>query len=103
MTIYLRDNLNRDVADIEVGDTDVRAVVPLMGYSLLLLAQNGLEAKAQCIADFEQVQNLRRWYFESFWPDPFTGPQPSQEETVAAIKGILEPLAARYGLTIVTD
>ena len=100
MTIYLRDNLNRNVADIEVTSADVRAAVPLMGYSLLLLAQNGLEAKAQCIADFERVQDLRGWYHEVFTRK---GPYPAPAATAEAIKGILEPLAARYGLTIVTD
>lgn len=100
MTIFLRDGA-QTLADIEVALEDVRAVVPILGYSLLLLRQDGLEAKAQCMADFQRVQELRAWYWESFRPHP--NDKPTKAQTVAAIKGILGPIVVRYGLNLVTD
>ncbi len=100
MTIFLRDG-DHDVADIEVTDEDVQSVVPVVGYSLLLLKQDGLEAKAKCMADFKRIQELRGWYWESFRPHP--SDKPSKAQTRAAIKVILEPIAGRYGLHLATD
>jgi len=100
MTLYLRDDQNRDVADIEITEDDVHVVVPILGYSLLLLQQNDLEAQAQCIADFQTIQGLRGWYWETF-REKF--PNPAQDLTVASLKGGLANIVARYNLAVVED
>ncbi len=103
MTIFLRNEHNNTVADIEVnkkadGQIDVHSVVNIKEFSELLWANKSGPTNG-IVDDFENVQNLRRWYWEVY-PN---SDNPVFHEVVAALKVILIPIAERYDLALIVD
>ena len=97
--ICLRLYIHNTIVDIEVTKDDVRSVVVIPAYSKLLLAQPE-DGREDLITIFDQLQELRGWYWEKF---RHCVGLPTQQQTIEGIKCILEPIAAKYSLHIVTD
>lgn len=103
MTIYLRNDRNRTIAEVEIYNknsvtADVSACVNIEHYSEFLV--NNLDKKDLIIEDFENVAGLRRWYWEVFMEQR---DEPTHEETVKEIKRILTKIAMTHDLNLVTD
>ena len=63
-TLYLRNPNGDTLVDIEVGDFDIHAVVCIKPYSQLLLLH---QVRCREVIDlFDQLQEIRGWYWERF-------------------------------------
>lgn len=66
MILYLRNERNRTVVDVELYTLhnwcELNSLVCIDTYSELLLTQ---ESKAECIKDFQELQELRGWLHET--------------------------------------
>jgi hypothetical protein len=104
MTIYLRNEQNNSLLDLEVWKTkdnqfEVRAGIPIAAYSELLLS-SPKEDQDYIIEAFEDLDNLRAWYWERFNE---MNPGHTFKQLTEAIMEILKPIAERLKLYIVTD
>lgn len=106
MTVYLRDEHNKTVVDIEVWDksspegnyVDVRSSVILNRYSHILLNS---QDKEKTIDSFTALAELRGWFWEKYRATE--NYHPTVSETVKAIEEMLEPIAMEFKLHIVKD
>jgi len=104
MTIYLRDENNNSLLDLEVwrakeGNLDVKGGVPILEYSKLLLANQ--ENAQQVIDAFDDLDNIRRWYWEIYNE---SYPNHSMHELLQEIRVVfLEPVCKQFNLSIVID
>lgn len=102
MTIYLRNEKNQSLLDLEVwkkGETtEVSAGVPIKAYSMLLLSR---PSQTDYIIDaFDELDQLRGWYWERFVE---RNPNHTMKELLDAIYEILTPICKELDLHIVTD
>lgn len=104
MTIYLRNDNNNSLLDLEVwrtkeGNLDVRGGVPIREYSKLLLAN---QENAQLVIDgFHDLDNIRGWYWEKYNE---TNPNHSMHDLLQEIRSVfLEPLCKQFNLSVVID
>lgn len=109
MTIYLRNEENETILDLEVwvkteesfSFCELRSVVDIKYYSLMLL-EAPQKTQAELIADFDQLSELRGWLWETY----FMGRINEEKEidgVIDALKLILKKVADKYGLYLVTD
>ena len=108
MTLFLRDSYNNTIADIEyyvAGEHDhkhleLHSVVDIQRYSELLLANP--EQHVEVITDFQFIQELRGWLWESY----FMGGNNSADkydDVLTQLRIILKEIADKYMLSYVED
>lgn len=104
MTIYLRNEQNNSLLDLEVwrteeGHYEVKGGVPIREYSKLLLAN---QDKAQLVIDiFNDLDNIHGWYWERY-NEHNRGH--SMHDLLQEIRTVfLEPLCKQFNLSIVID
>ena len=102
MTLFLRNEWNQDVVDIEIhvsrGRCDLRSVVVISSYSDLLLQH--LDRSEEVIEDFSRVSTLGNWFWNIYME---VTPNPSQHDCVEKVKELLMTLANKYNLTYIED
>lgn len=102
MTIFLRNNKNQTIVDIEFNDSkkgmDLHAAVEIDTYSKLLL--DNLNRKEEVIEDFNNISQLRGWFWEIYME---LTDEPTFNDAIAQIKNKLIPIAEKYKLNYVTD
>ena len=109
MTIYLRNEENETILDLEVwvktedsiSFCELRSVIDIKNYSLMLL-DTSQKVQAELIADFDQISELRGWLWETY----FMGRKNEEKEidgVIGQLKMILKKVADKYGLYLVTD
>lgn len=109
MTIYLKNEENETILDLEVwvkteesiSFCELRSVVDIKNYSLMLL-ETPQKAQAELISYFDQLSELRGWLWETY----FMGRKNEEKEidgVIDELKLILKKVADKYGLYLVTD
>ncbi len=102
MTLFLRNEENRTIVDIEINDgkngMDVRVATIIPTYSKLLL--ENIERKDEVIADFQEIDELRGWFWEVYME---LTDEPTFNDAVAQIRNKLLSIAEKYKLNYVVD
>ena len=91
MTHYLRRN-GKSIVDVEAGRTDLRCVVCIDEYSVLLLSETSRQA--ELIIDFGGLQEMRGEWHED--PEQFESPDEFVQRRLCEVGN-------KYGLQYVTD
>ena len=110
MILYLRDEKNRTILDVEVfvktedskSFVELHSVVDIANYSYLLLKTDVKAKQLEIIADFDELSELRGWLWEHY----FMGRQNNKDEydsVVKELKRLLKLTAEKYQLSIVED
>jgi len=108
MTLFLRNNKNESIVDIECyvkteeeqKFVEISSGVIIETYSKFLL--DNLDKKDQIISDFSEIDELRGWLWESY----FMGTQNDPEEYDNVLKIVregLQKVAKKYDLSYVED
>ncbi len=103
MTIYLRNENNRTVVDMELWENkesgmDLRVATNLRTYSEILL--NNIERKDEVIEDFNSIDEMRGWFHEVYME---MAESPNFKEAREEVEAKLFMAAKKYNLHIVTD
>lgn len=102
MTLFLRNDKNQSIVDIEINFTkdnqDLRSVVVIEYYSKLLL--ENLNRSEEVIKDFSEIDELRGWFWEVYMEMTTI---PSQRDCVEKVSNKLVMLADKYNLNYVVD
>ena len=111
MTIYLRNQSNNTVVDIEIWKkrellsptksieyVELRSSVNMETYSRLLLNH---PEKNKAIEAFGELAELRGWFWERY--KAVENKNPEVHEVISAVKDILAPIAKEFNLHIVVD
>lgn len=112
MTLFLRNDKNETVVDIELNQTkedyiELRSVVCIEPYSKLLIdcyiQHIGQPEKIlEFIQTFTELQELRGWLWETY----FMGSENTNKEfhaVLKAVKDILSEVCKKYNLYLVID
>lgn len=108
MTLFIRDNQNRSIVDLEIyvkKDNDKSYVelssdIILTPYSEFLLAN--LDRKDEIVDAFSTISELRGWLWESYFVDEEnTGDK--YDEVVNVVKTFLKEIATGFELYYVED
>ena len=110
MILYLRDEKNRTILDLElyVKTEDDRSFVELASsidiknYSLFLLNEKHPLRQSQIIRDFDELSELRGWLWESY----FMVKKNTKEEydnVLEEVRKIIKKVADRHSLYYVED
>lgn len=93
MTIFLRNQKNETLVDIELNNgtegMDLRSVVIIETYS-----------KLQVVHDFSEISELRGWFWEVYME---MTSNISLESAFTEVNKILLPIAKRHNLNLITD
>lgn len=101
MIHFIRDKDNNTIVDAEALPNDLHVVVSIDYYSKFLLGVDAWTKKADVIADFNAIQELRGAWFET---GPGSGSKPDPDITTDDFVGErVRALADKYGLSYVTD
>ncbi len=102
MTLFLRNDENQSVVDIEINfkisSQDLHSSVSIEHYSKVLL--DNLNRSDEVIRDFTEIDELRSWFWEDYME---FADKPSQKECVEHVEKKLILLANKYNLFYVTD
>ncbi len=109
MTLFLRNDKNQSVVDIEINFSDekphsvvekqdLHSVVVIEHYSKLLL--ENLNRSEEVIKDFTEISELRSWFWEVYME---MTDKPSKQDCIEKVKGFLIILADKYKLAYVVD
>ena len=112
MTICLRTSDNKTLVDIEIYDKDLSSVVDIKNYSEMLWdvidtlqghrdvvhADNLIK---EIINIFDSLQELRGWLHETYIST--VNKNPTRQDIEKEVRNILENVATKYNLKIVTD
>ena len=101
MTLFLMNEENRTVVDIEINDgkngMDVSVSTIISTYSKLLI--DNIERKDEVIEDFQEIDELRGWFWEVYMETP----EPTFNGAVDQIRNHLLHIAEKYKLNYVVD
>lgn len=108
MTLFLRDNGNRDVAEVEIYEktedgkkfTELSSVVSIGQFSALLLTKINDPILVQMIDNFDFLQEIRGWYYESFLTEHKDA---TFDESLEQIRKFMQQMAKAYGLGYTED
>ena len=102
MTIFLRNDKNRSVVDIEVNsgksNMDIHSIVVIDAYSKVLLAN--LNRSDEVVEDFQSISELRGWFWEVYMESVEA---PNFNEVIIKIRDMLIPIAEKYNLNYIVD
>lgn len=104
MTIYLRNNLNQTLVDIEIakdrGLIDLRSIVIINTYTDFLLQH--LDKAESIKADFSEISELRRWLHEIYYS---SGENSGEDfkDVIKEVTSFLNTIANKYYLHVITD
>lgn len=104
MTLFLRDNKNETIVDIEFNGSDgidLDCVVCIQPYSRLLLEAVGPYKQIEIISIFDQIQELRGWLFEQFLPF-YKGDDP-YNDALKELRSLLKEVSGKLNLAYVED
>ena len=108
MTIYLRNEKNQTLLDVDVfvkkeGNSsyvELKSSIDIRNYSILLI--KNLDKKISLINDFEFLSELRGWLWENY----FSSTKNTEKEytnVVKELKNIISEIGTKYNLHIVED
>lgn len=70
MVLFIRDQRNKTIVDLEIISDrdgkvkDIHSIIATEPYSRFLLGN--VDRAAEIVPDFEELSNLRGWFFESY-------------------------------------
>jgi hypothetical protein len=103
MTLYLRNEQNRTIVDIELykknNYVELSSSIDIENYSNYLL--NNLNRKNEIISDFNDLSELRGWLWEVFLGDDNTADK--YDETLEEVRKMLKKYANKHNLYYVED
>ncbi len=103
MTIYLRDENNKTLVDIEVWEkhnsVDLSSCVIIKNYSKFLL-ENPYR-RHEVIKVFEDLSEMRGWLHEVYLP--LENKNATKEDVIKRVKLTLQGVCNNFKLNIVTD
>lgn len=109
MTLFLRDNNNNTILDLEVyvkkeddhSFVELSSVINIKNYSILLL--DTLENdKVGLINTFVELSELRGWLWENYFMVKKNKPE-EYGNVVKELKSILTTVANKYNLNLIQD
>ena len=109
MILFLRDNNNNTILDLEVyvkeeddhSFVEVSSAINIKNYSILLL--DTLENdKAELIYTFDELSELRGWLWENYFGVTENKPE-EYDNVVKELKSILTIVANKYNLNLIQD
>jgi hypothetical protein len=108
MTLFIRDNQNRSIVDLELyikrDDeklyVELSSVIEIIPYSEFLLAN--LDRKEEIIDAFSTISELRSWLWESYFMDD-ENTADKYDEVINVVGAILKKIAADLGLNYIED
>lgn len=110
MTLFLRDEKNKTILDLEVwvktkdsnSFVELSSSVDISNYSLMLIKNTDKQKQLEMIADFDELSELRGWLWEVFFMGRQNEPK-EFESVIKELKVILKKVADKYGLFMVQD
>ena len=108
MILFLRNNKNQSIVDLEVwvkteNDykfVEISSVVIIETYSKFLL--KNLDRKTEIIEDFSNISELRGWLWEKYFCGGDNDPK-KYPEVLLELKRLFETIAEKYDLNYVED
>lgn len=102
MTLFLRNQENRSIVDIEINfadrTNDLHSAVNIEFYSRLL--RENIHRAEEVISDFKEIDELRAWFWEVYME---IEPEPNLKNCVNQIRELLIKIADKYNLNYVED
>ena len=110
MTLFLRDEKNKTILDLDVwvktedsnSFVELSSSVNISNYSLMLIKNTDKQKQLEMIADFDELSELRGWLWEVFFMGRQNEPK-EFESVIKELKVILKKVADKYGLFMVQD
>lgn len=109
MILFLRDNNNNTILDLEVyvkkeddrSFVEVSSVIDIKNYSILLL--DTLEKdRVELVNTFDELSELRGWLWENYFMVKENKPE-EYDNVVKELKSILTTVANKYNLNLIQD
>jgi len=110
MTLFLRNNKNESIVDIEIwvkrdaetkrSFVELRSVVCIKPYSEFLLANSA--EKEEIIDTFDNISELRGWMWENYFMVKDNTPDELQN-VVNEVSDMLREIGKKFGLRFITN
>jgi hypothetical protein len=111
MTLFIRDNKNNTILDLDVGVqtredkskfVELSSIVDVEYYSRFLL--ENLDRKDEIIPDFQDLSELRGWLWESyFMTGKNIGSEEQYSDVLSKLKEMIKEVATKYNLYYTED
>ncbi len=108
MTLFLRNNKNQSIVDLEIwvktednhSFIELQSAVIIETYSKFLL--KNLDRKIEIIEDFSNLEELRGWLWESYFMGGNNDPK-KYPEVLLILRTLFKEIAEKYDLTYIED